>query len=76
MVQALVYFVNVVFLSGICGGHFNPAVTVGVFIKEGRNKFKQNWAYAFWIIVSQFTGGLIGVLMSFMLANSNGATQT
>ena len=52
LVVALVYFVNIIFLGDICGGHFNPAVTLAVFIKEGRGLFKKNYSYAIFIVLS------------------------
>lgn len=32
----LTLFANISILGPVSGGHFNPAVTMGVFIKEGR----------------------------------------
>jgi glycerol uptake facilitator-like aquaporin len=39
-------------LGPISGGHFNPAVTVAVFIKEGKKNYSNNILYALQIIVS------------------------
>ena len=41
----LTLFANICFLGPVSGGHFNPAVTLGVFFKEGRSKFSQNWIF-------------------------------
>ena len=74
-INSLAYFACIVILGDICGGHFNPAVTIGVLIKEGKSSFKKNLPYAIFIMMSQLFGGLLGVLMSFMLSNSNGTTS-
>jgi len=39
-------------LGPISGGHFNPAVTVAVFIKEGKKNYSNNILYAIQIIMS------------------------
>lgn len=38
----LTLFANISILAPVCGGHFNPAVTLGVFFKEGKSKFNRN----------------------------------
>ena len=57
----LALFAVVIIFGGITGGHFNPAVTLGVYIHEG--KWKQNAAYAVLIMTAQLVGSLLG--MSF-----------
>jgi aquaporin Z len=39
-------FANICVFGAVSGGHFNPAVTLGVFVKEGRSKMGHN-AYFF-----------------------------
>ena len=46
----LALFAMIVIFGGITGGHFNPAVTLGVYIHEG--KWKENAGYAALIAVS------------------------
>jgi glycerol uptake facilitator-like aquaporin len=43
---------SIVHFGGITGGHFNPAVTLGVLIREGRESFVFNLVYAGLIIIS------------------------
>jgi len=50
MSVGLLYFVNICFLGVLSGGHFNPAVSLGVLIKEGRQRWKTNTKYFFMII--------------------------
>ena len=57
----LALFAVVIIFGGITGGHFNPAVTLGVYIHEG--KWKQNAPYAVLIMTAQLVGALLG--MSF-----------
>lgn len=57
-------FASVVLLGGITGGHFNPAVTIGVYLAEG--KFLQNLLFMIEIIVAQLIGGLLAVGMAYL----------
>ncbi len=45
----------------ISGGHFNPAVTLGVLVREGMEKIGENICFALIIIVSQIFGTVLGV---------------
>ena len=60
----------VIFLSPVCGCHFNGAVTLGVLFKDSGN-FKQNLASAIQIIISQILGGAIGVFLISLTINKN-----
>jgi len=39
IIVGLLYFSLICFLGSVGGGHFNPAVTLAIFIKEGRANF-------------------------------------
>ena len=47
----------------VTGGHFNPAVTLGVLIREGfgQGKCPGNILFAFMIITAEIVGGILGV---------------
>ena len=62
----LTLFANISILAPVCGGHFNPAVTIGVFIKEGRKNISQNAVFTLLIIISQIIGGILGVIIVFL----------
>jgi aquaporin Z len=49
---SLTLFLLAFSLGPISGGHFNPAVTVAVFIKEGKKNYSNNILYAIQIIIS------------------------
>jgi len=59
-------------LTSICifgevtGGHFNPAVTIGVLVAEGMENFGQNIGYAIMIIIAQIIGAFLGCCSSFL----------
>jgi len=53
----------VVVFGGITGGHFNPAVTLGVFVQLG--DYSKNWLFMILIIVSQIGGGILAILINF-----------
>lgn len=53
--------------GGITGGHFNPAVTVAVFIAEFN--FKENLKPFIILIMAQLTGALFGVLLFYIAAH-------
>lgn len=60
---ALSLFASVVLLGGVTGGHFNPAVTIGVYLAEA--KFATNFLFMIEIIISQCIGGLIAIAMAY-----------
>ena len=51
--------------GGITGGHFNPAVTTGVYVWRG--KFKEDLRLYLMIMVWQFVGAAIGCVFSWLL---------
>ena len=50
-------FASIMIFGGITGGHFNPAVTLGVYISEGKYKENLSWVGLLW--VAQIVGGLL-----------------
>ena len=65
----LALFAMIVIFGGITGGHFNPAVTLGVYIHEGR--FKENGLFALLIVVSQLIGSLVGMAFASYSLSAN-----
>ena len=58
-------FCNIMILAGpLNGGHFNPAVTLAVLVREGMAKFGSNIFLAFSMIVSQIIGGGLGATLA------------
>merc|ERR1719225_1656560 len=57
----LALFVVVNIFGGVSGGHFNPAVTLGVYVREA--KWAQNFIFLIMIIASQICGALCGALL-------------
>lgn len=56
-------------LGPISGGHFNPAITMGMFIKElgkptNNVTWIQNLIFAIMIIISQVVGAILGVTVT------------
>ena len=47
------------------GGHFNPAVTIAVLVREGCENFRANFKFAFTIIISQFVGAFCGIVIAY-----------
>lgn len=50
----------------VTGGHFNPAVTIGVLVAEGRENFGLNAGYAAMIILAQVIGGALGCVSAWL----------
>ena len=53
-------------MGPISGGHFNPAVTIGMLWKEGKEHFGRNLIFAFFIIICQGLGAMLGCAVSIM----------
>ena len=63
IVAPLALFALVNIFGSISGGHFNPAVTLGVYIRE--RKYAKNFKLMLSIIVSQVAGALAGMLLAY-----------
>jgi len=63
----MTYFTNIIFLGSVCGGHFNPAVTLGLLISKGRDNFVGNLIFSCMVAISQLMGAILGVLIAFTL---------
>ena len=59
---ALFAIVNI--FGGVSGGHFNPAVTLGVYVREA--KWAHNFIFMLMIIASQIAGALVGMLLAYL----------
>jgi glycerol uptake facilitator-like aquaporin len=51
--------------GGITGGHFNPAVSTGVFIWQ--RKYDEHFALYSAVVASQFAGALLGMMTGYLL---------
>ena len=51
-------FASIIVFGGITGGHFNPAVSIGVFLAKG--KYATNAVFLVLIIIGQFVGAALG----------------
>ena len=58
----LALFAVINIFGGVSGGHFNPAVTLGVYVREA--KWAQNFLFAIMIIASQIAGAIVGMLLA------------
>lgn len=68
----LFLLMGIAMLGPISGGHFNPAVSLGVLFKEGKT---ENMGFFFLIMLSQVGGALAGVLISALTQFHNPDTD-
>ncbi len=68
----LALFAMIIIFGGITGGHFNPAVTLGVYISEGdAEKFKTNLPMTVLVTISQLIGALLGMIIAAYTLSAN-----
>ena len=58
-------FASILIFGGITGGHFNPAVSLGVYIAKSKD-YTDNMGFLLLIWLGQFLGGFIAMGLSFM----------
>lgn len=58
-------WIILVFFGKFSGAHLNPAISLGFYIHYGN--YKKNFLKLFMYVVAQFTGCILGVLVSNML---------
>ena len=57
-------FSSIIIFGGITGGHFNPAVSIGVYLSNG--KYMKQLLFLILIIVGQFIGACLGFGLAFL----------
>lgn len=60
----MVVFVLIQIFGNISGGHFNPAVTLAVLFKEGKENWMRNFTFTIMIIIAQGIGAVIGTAIT------------
>ena len=68
IVGPLALFAVVNIFGGVSGGHFNPAVTLGVYIRE---KKVSNCPFMLAIMGSQVAGALVGMFLAYFVLRNN-----
>jgi glycerol uptake facilitator-like aquaporin len=70
------FLTSMIIFGPVSGGHFNPAITLGVMIKE-MNLKGISWTTILMtiaIIFSQILGGFLGVFISYLSISDGGET--
>ena len=65
----LALFAMIMIFGGVTGGHFNPAVTLGVYIWQGN--WAKNLPWMLGIMASQVCGALAGMFLGYIVLRSN-----
>ena len=66
----VIYFFSYWFAYHISGAHFNPAITFAIYLREG--KYDENKRQLIWYFVAQFSGALMGVLLTYLIYDNKG----
>lgn len=64
-VRASAYLIGWIIASTLSGAHFNPAVSIAVYIYERKKAYTK---YLIFIIIAQLIGSLLGIFIAYMLA--------
>ena len=58
----LALFVMINIFGGISGGHFNPCVTLGVYVREA--EWGKNLVFMLMYIIAQISGAIVGMMLA------------
>jgi glycerol uptake facilitator-like aquaporin len=58
-------FASILLFGAITGGHFNPAVSLGVYIGEGKD-YGENFVFLLLIWLGQFLGGFLAMGLAYL----------
>ena len=64
-------FSSIIIFGGITGGHFNPAVSLGVYLSNGN--YASQIGYLLMIICGQFLGAVLGLMLAVLSIYEKGA---
>ena len=56
------------------GAHFNPAVTLGCYIREGirdRKNWGLNFSIFIWYLIAEYVGATLGVICVWLIFDTN-----
>lgn len=59
-------FVNIILFGNVCGAHFNPAVTMGVLVREGMENLGANIVFFIMHVVAQVLGMILFVIVAWL----------
>ena len=62
---AFTFFITVLYVAPITGGHINPAVSTAVFVN--RKNYAHDLNFYLMIMASQFAGGILGCFWSWLI---------
>ena len=65
VVESATYFAMVVCTYEVSGAHFNPAISLGVYISEKR--YVHNLLYLIFIIIAQTLGALLALPIGYLV---------
>ena len=59
----------------VSGGHFNPAVTIAIYINEVNQNWFINTTFMLWYITAQIVGAIFGAIISLLALNTSERTD-
>ena len=62
--RAVAYFIGYIFAVNVSGAHFNPAISLAVYLTERKN---ENLTYLLLVMFTQLCGCYFGILVAYLL---------
>ena len=71
LAASLALFSMMLVFGDITGGHFNPAVSLAVYVWQ--DHFCKNLCFLFMVLTAQLAGGFLGALLAYTVLHVEGA---